>query len=304
MKKRQSIISIMLFFLVIATFSACKNNEDEPNIDSYEAWLQYALYYRDVVVDGMAFNISDGQASLVEVYDRISGDIKIPAEVYYEGTGKSYPVTSVSFDVSPIYSNVISLSIPNTVKALFLYGIETSTLSIPSSVETLEISGCANLEKLNLTTGQIHVEIKECTKLAALDLPETITYLILANIPITELALPLGIEQFGLYCESLEKISNLERTKIKTLGFNAFTNCKSLKEIYLPPTLETIYTGCCEGCYALTKVHCLAPIPPELKESHHAIAFQKEDNLYVPKGTATLYKGVYPWNMFKEIIEE
>ncbi len=290
MKQLKILFLVLIGVLVSTTFTSC-GSDDEPNMPSedelYQQWLEYATAQYDVVKDGMAYHIQEGSARLMSVNPAISGAVTIPSEVYYEGTGKSYPVTFVEFSPIPEYSNVTALTIPSSVEDCRVkYANHIKTLSIPSSVEYLEITCCEELATVNLSEGLDNFGISDCPKISTVKVPSTVEAI-----------------QFR-ECEQLEVVHNLENSLITALSPRAFFNCKSLKEITLPKTLRYIYYGCCEGCSSLSNVHILSTTPPSLRDANYGMPFTVMDNLYVPKGCKEAYKEVYPWSEFKEIIEE
>mgnify|MGYP000047746634 FL=1 len=301
---------MLIGVLVSINLSSCGSNDDEPQLPSedeiYKMWLEEATSEYDVVKDQMAYNIYDGKAMLHSVNPAISGAISIPSEVYYEGTGKNYPVTYVEFNPDITFSKVTSLSIPSSVEDCRIgYLSITKTLSIPSSVTYLEIYDCPELTTVSLAEGADNFGITNCPNITSLTIPQSTKQFRLKKLSIKEITVPTGIEFVEFQeCGKLEKVNNLENSSLKVLGSRAFYNCTALKELYLPKTTSSITYGCCEGATSLNKVHCLRTTPPSLKDSKYGEPFSVMDNLYVPKGCKDAYKEVYPWNQFKEIIEE
>ena len=309
MKQLKILFLVLIGVLVSTTFTSC-GSDDEPNMPSedelYQQWLEDATAQYDVVKDGMAYYIQEGSARLMSVNPAISGAVTIPSEVYYEGTGKSYPVTFVEFSPTPEYSNVTALTIPSSVEdCRVIYPNHIKTLSIPSSVEYLEITCCEELATVNLSEGLDNFGISDCPKISTVKIPESVTQFRFQKLNIKEATVPSTVEAIQFReCEQLEVVHNLENSLITALSSRAFFNCKSLKEITLPKTLRYIYYVCCEGCSSLSNVHILSTTPPSLRDANYGMPFTVMDNLYVPKGCKEAYKEVYPWSEFKEIIEE
>lgn len=301
---------MLIGVLVSINLSSCGSDDDEPQMPSedeiYQTWLESATIEYDVVKDQMAYYIQDGKAILYSVNPAISGAITIPSEVYYEGTGKNYPVEVVQFYPDMSYNKVTSLLIPSSVEQCQIaYLPQIKTLSIPSSVSYLDIMQCNELASISFSEGIEHISVSECPKYIDVKLPESVKNLGLISLNITEVTVPSEVETVEFRCcEKLEKVNNLENSSLKGLGSRAFYKCTSLKELYLPKTVSSITYGCCEEATSLNKVHCLRTTPPTLKDSRFGGPFSVMDNLYVPKGCKEAYKEVYPWSEFKEIIEE
>ncbi len=309
MKQLKFLFLVLIGVLVSTAFTSC-GSDDEPQMPSedelYQQWLEDATAQYDVVKDKMAYYIQDGKAILYTVFPAISGAITIPSEVYYEGTGKNYPVKVVQFQPDMTSNKVTSLLIPSSVEQCQIaYLPQIKTLTIPASVTYFEIIQCNELASLSFSEGVENIIVSECPKIISVALPESVKQLNLISLNITEVTVPSGIETVEFRCcEKLEKVNNLENSSLKGLGTRAFYKCTSLKELYLPQTASYIYYGCCEGATSLNKVHCLRTTPPRLRDSNYGAPFSVMDNLYVPKGCKEAYKEAYPWSEFKEIIEE
>ena len=301
---------MLIGVLVSINLSSCSGEDDEPQMPSdkevYENWLAQVTEEYDVVIDQMAFTVGDGEARLHSVCPSISGSVTIPSEVYYEGTGKSYPVTFVEFNGDMDYTKVTALSIPSSVEDCRIgYLPQIKSLAIPSSVTYLEIYNCPELSSVSLAEGAYNFGISDCPKITSLTIPQSTNQFRLKALDIKEITVPTGLEYIECQeCEKLEKVNNLENSSLKGLGSRAFYKCTSLKELYIPKTASYITYGCCEEATSLNKVHCLRTTPPYLKDSRYGDPFAVWDNLYVPKGCKEVYKEAYPWSIFKEIIEE
>lgn len=309
MKKLKFLFLVLIGILVSTAFTSC-GSDDGPAMPStdeiYKEWLEDARITYDLIKDDMAYSISDGTAILWSVSPIISGNITIPSEVYYEGTGKSYPVVSVTFAPAPELNKVTSITIPTSVQYCDVMDLnQLKTISIPSSVEHLYIRKCEELSTVNLTDGLNDFLITNCPKITSVVIPQTVTQCELIGLNISEVTVPSNLKSMEFReCKLLKAIHNLENTSLKGLGSRFLYNCESLKEIIIPKTASYICYGSCEGCKSLSNVHILRATPPTLIDSRYGEPFTVTDNLYVPKGCKEAYKSARPWSEFKEIIEE
>lgn len=100
-------------------------------------------------------------------------------------------------------------------------------------------------------------------------------------------------------CSSLE---NVDFTNIETIGANAFNNCTSLTSIRLEKNIKSIGNGAFASCPKLMEITILATIPPALNHSFYG---RYEDCIvYVPTGTASVYKADAGWSQFVNIREQ
>lgn len=77
----------------------------------------------------------------------------------------------------------------------------------------------------------------------------------------------------------------------------AFYECVSLKQLYLPETLEIIGNGAFNGCTNLVSIYCAAVVPPSITEKVFEEVVFEMATLYVPY--PSVYKETPEWNKFK-----
>lgn len=80
---------------------------------------------------------------------------------------------------------------------------------------------------------------------------------------------------------------------VTSIGANAFNNCTSLSSLTIPKTVAKIDIGAFSGCVSMTKVTCLAPIPPSLSAS-----FIPKTLILVPCSSVNLYKANSKWGVY------
>lgn len=118
-------------------------------------------------------------------------------------------------------------------------------------------------------------------------------------------------------------IKNFFYLIISLLGFSAYaesmsaTYCKGLGTIYFPSTLETLGTESCEYRKNVKSIYCAAKIPPVCIDSEinpgstpfgdygddFVNRTPQETLVYVPIGSAELYRSAWGWNYFTNFIE-
>lgn len=126
--------------------------------------------------------------------------------------------------------------------ALFLYGLKA--LTVPASVVELENVQCLELSELRFAEpSSLKVVGKECFH---------------GCKQLKELVFPEGLEEVGYYAagglDGLELVS-LPST-VKSLGTNAFANCKSLRRLEIraitPPSIDRSFEeGSCANRYSI-----------------------------------------------------
>ncbi len=130
---------------------------------------------------------------------------------------------------------------------------------------------------------------------------------------------PNTIEEIGerafWQCGSLQGLPLF--SNLKTIGTYGLFYCKGLKSICFPSTLETLGVESCKNWKNITSIYCAAKIPPVCIDSDinpGCTPFGKYGNdfvnrtpqdtpVYVPIGSADLYRNAWGWNYFTNFIE-
>lgn len=119
---------------------------------------------------------------------------------------------------------------------------------------------------------------------------------------------------FG-YCVLLQELPFF--SNLKTIGTYGLYYCKGLKTICFPSTLETLGVESCEEWKNVKSIYCAAKIPPvciasEINPGWTPFGEYGDDSVngtprdipvYVPVGTADLYRNTWGWNYFTNFIE-
>lgn len=231
--------------------------------------------------------------------------IEIPSSVISIGNG--------SFSYC---SNLTDVNIPAAVTQICsgaFEGCGIETLSIPESVTTIEeraFGGCKIkiLELPESVTNLGNDVFNGCAELTTAVLPSSLTYVpngIFGNCSkLTEVILPVAPESIGEYafgyCTSLTE--TLIPNTVTSIARRAFEGCSSLTEISLPASINSVGEKAFAYCNRLASIYSHNP---------NAIKFYNESAetdysntiLYVPAGSAELYKSSDAAYIFKDIEE-
>lgn len=159
-----------------------------------------------------------------------------------------------------------------------------------------QFSSCHLLTKVTIADGITSLPdncFYNCSTLAQIELPgsiESIGKEAFASCGIKSLVLPEGVRE---------------------IKDKAFENCSALENIIFPSTLG--YLGCesCDNWPSIKSISCKATTPPDCDYNPNVNSFMQQPfgnytstcPLYVPKGTAGLYKDTPAWGLFRNIIE-
>lgn len=226
----------------------------------------------------------------------------------------SYLTEIIVDPANPNYASYNGILYDKSLETLIQCPGGIESVSFPSTLKTIVMSGFTGCNKINKLVVPAGVETLEngsfqyCESLLEAELPGTIS------------RLPSWC--FGR-CEKLEKVTLNEG--IKVIGFCAFEICTSLKAIRVPDSVEiideyafkdclamteaiigsgteSIGDGAFRDCTSLTKVICLASTPPETEFAFYGSSMESIP-LYVPIGSADLYREAVEWSQFASIEE-
>lgn len=138
-------------------------------------------------------------------------------------------------------------------------------------------------------------------------------------IKLTEFIMPNSIEVIGnrafWQCGALKELHL--SSNLKSVGTEGIYYCKGLKTISFPSTLETLGAESCENWKSIDAIYCEAQIPPTCINSEvnpgwtpfgkygEDFEYRTPQNtpIYVPVGSAELYRNAWGWNYFTNFIE-
>ena len=108
------------------------------------------------------------------------------------------------------------------------------------------------------------------------------------------------------YCEGLQQVTF--NSHLSTIGQRAFFHCHNLQAITIPPTVKTIGQRAFEGMPIGVRCQVSDATPKEIPENAFSnngtpTADQISGILFVPEGSAELYKAAQGWDFFDLVIE-
>ena len=251
-----------------------------------------------VNVDGLNFNLHDGEAEVVALADdKYKGDIIVPSVVTIDNVG--YKVTAIGARAFAFCDSVSSVVLPNTVVRIGVeafnrcYGL--TTLELPSSVRVIEQHAflwCKNLQHVTVPSSVDDIASSAfycCHNLEAVDgiryagslLVEVAdknrkSYTIrsgtrwigvnaMSYLPhVTEMYIPESVQAIGAFaftgCKALKSVTISDG--VESIEASAFSSCDALKSVSLPKTVKTLCNDIFMGCSALKSLSCSAVQPP------------------------------------------
>ena len=167
----------------------------------------------------------------------VSGDVKIPSEVTYNGT--TYSVTEISEEAFN-YCDITSIEIPSTVTTIgdnvFVNCTKLTSLTIPASVTNIGkkiTNSCTNLTSIVVDSSNPKYDSRDnCNAIV-----ESSTNTILITCKNTTIP-----------------------TTVTSIGDFAFYSRSDLTSIVIPASITSIGKGAFYSCKKLTSVEILAPI--------------------------------------------
>lgn len=189
--------------------------------------------------------------------------------------------------------NLQSINIPKSTETIdrdaFCGCIHLKSAKIPDSVKIIEagaFAGCTSLENVNIPK---LIEVlpwrifEGCTSLKTISIPQKVRTI--EDLAFAECS---GLEKVTFECTQTDNAAE----GIHRIGMNAFRNCRNLREIVLPETLEYIGNQAFRGCSRLESV-----LIPKSVKAVYPLAFADCTGLrqVTFEGNTELYKGSNPY---------
>ena len=189
-----------------------------------------SLHAYDFAVDGIYYNITSSADKTVEVtykntsYNSYSGNISIPATVYYSGA--TYTVASIGDAAFWACGGLTNVTIPSNVTSIgsVAFGGCTglTSITIPSSITSIgsnAFSGCSGLTSITIPSSVTSIgngAFSGCSGLTSITIPSSIT--------------SIGSDAFS-GCTGLTSITI--PSSVTSIGSYAFYGCTSLKDVII-----------------------------------------------------------------------
>lgn len=196
-----------------------------------------------------------------------------------------------------------SITIPSSVKTIgqfaFLYCNELSSVYISDMVAWCDID--FNLFHHNIDYSEFDEYFASANPLSYAN------NFYLNEIEIIDLVIPSSVTNINNYTFSY--FSGLTSVTIpnsvKTIGDWAFSHCESLASIELPNSLTSIGEYAFGDCYSLASIYSKIRSPQDLIYGEGIFEYVDcgSIELFIPKGTKSLYENTYPWSEFYNITE-
>lgn len=216
------------------------------------------------------------------------------------------------------YENIVSVSIPNSVKRIGSYAFASATglksIVLPSSLTSINAGTfykCTSLESIVIPEGVTKIDYNAfflCENLSSVTLPSTLTeimdYAFSYCTSLTSINLPEPLTMINgntfERCSSLKEI--IIPDNVRYIECNAFNQCKSLTDLTLGKSVKKIgaFAFCCPWIY---RVVSLNPEPPMCQEEAFSTLHFEDSRLNVPKKSIDLYSQAPIWKNFPLIVE-
>lgn len=227
-KKR--ILSVLLcVVLVLTAMLLVPINASAQETDDTQTSANYSYSedeYKKIERDGVIYELYDGEtptSAIIDVnYTELPENLVIPSEI------DGYVVKLIWISAFATASNLISVTVPNTVERIEEYAFEN----------------CKNLKNVNFENGSkleyvMDGAFEGCSSLESIVLPASL------NV--------VGCWMFA-GCTNLKSVSFESDSSCFYVGLHAFEDCESLEYINLPATVTEIDEKAFINCYSLSKV--------------------------------------------------
>ena len=205
------------------------------------------IFYKITSQSNLEMQVVHKYAETPAINESYSGEIIIPPTVNYNN--RTYTITSIGdyvFGGLVKGSQICSITLPNTLKAIYPYAFANSTLEeiyISDGIESIGDYAFSNCEKLQI-----------------IKIPDTTQYLgesIFNNCSkLSEVQIGSQIEEIPVYafynCFSLSDVKF--GANVKYIGHNAFSYCYNLHNLQFNNALREIGTEAFYGCSQLSYI--------------------------------------------------
>ena len=209
-------------------------------------------------------------ATVTNGSNRYQGNVNIPKTIWINGT--TYNVTTIGVNAFGWCSELISVTIPNSVTRIALSAFQNcyslTSVTIPNSVSFIGEFAFGN-----------------CTSLTSITIPNKVT--------------SISSSVFS-GCSGLTSVTI--PNSVTSIGEAAFYGCSSLVSVTIPNSVTSIGSEAFSGCN-ISKIISKIEIPFNLATNTFSSKTFNDATLYVPIGTSGKYKNKDGWKNFSHIEE-
>ena len=196
-------------------------------------------------------------------------DIVVPEKVKSKD-GTEYLVVALGQECFSTRSNLLSVTIPSSVKSLGYRCFEgcknLKSIVIPSSVTELGqecFSRCSSLTSVSIPSSITELSdgcFEYCSSLTSITIPSSVKSLgevCFADCKkLLSITIPSSVTTIGAYCfSSCYKLTSVSiPLTVTSLGYGCFAQCISLTSITIPSSVTSLKGYCFSGCSGLTSV--------------------------------------------------
>ena len=229
-------------------------------------------------IDGIYYNLNSTNKTAEVTSGYYTGNITIPAIIVHEGS--QYEVTSIGIFAFFQCSELMSVTIPSSVKTIDFAAFNSSSLmsiKIPPGVTTIgeaAFTDCDNLVSITIPYSVTNIgnwAFNSCNNLATIivdnDNPvydsrnnsnaiiETATGTLIRGSNNT--IIPEGVTTIGAeaFCECTGLTSITIPNSVTSIGSSAFSDCSGLTSVTIPNSVTSIGSGAFDGCRGLTSIN-------------------------------------------------
>lgn len=340
MRKKVAILSLLVCWLCSITTSAQISHRDITLDKTGELASKLGSEANEIESLKISGSINDedfntlwsasfyGKLSTLDLKDAIVQSGKVPANAFFHPD-----VQIAEAAVSHIALKMIALpegitEIGNEafkcIPSLFVEGFPSSLRKLGDACfqSCLDLQTNANTFTLNEGLEYIGASCFEDCRIGMLYLPETLKTIgdkAFFGCYLYKVYLHQGVEEIGAFAFSI--MENAKPTtlpeSLRKIGEGNLSWSRNLSTIVFPSSLEVIEAGSYGDWSGIDKIYCMAKLPPLCeRDSKDADltpfgvyntkvdwAADPATPLYVPVGTADLYRNAWGWNYFSNIIE-